>query len=77
MEAGLQTVGWLGGRIDSDRAVRAAAQRGVDVNSLREYGGRIAEGLQLGFAPMRPAEIQRGVRELAIALESERRLRSR
>jgi GntR family transcriptional regulator/MocR family aminotransferase len=72
VEAGLQTVGWLRG-VTSDAAVRAARERGVDVTSLASYGGRGLQGLQLGFAAVRPGEIQRGVRELAIALEAARR----
>ena len=36
--------------------------------------GRVApEGLQLGFAALDVKEIRRGVRELAIALEDERK----
>ncbi len=72
VEAGLQTVGWLHG-VSADAAVRAARARGVDVTSLASYGGRGLQGLQLGFAALRPAEIRRGVRELAIALEAARR----
>jgi GntR family transcriptional regulator / MocR family aminotransferase len=72
VEAGLQTVGWLHG-VTSDAAVRAAHARGVDVTSLASYGGRGLQGLQLGFAAVRPGEIRRGVRELAIALEAARR----
>jgi GntR family transcriptional regulator/MocR family aminotransferase len=67
VEAGLQTVGWLQG-ISGSAAVKAAWARGVDVSSIASSGSR-REGLQLGFAPVRPAEIRRGVRELAVALE--------
>lgn len=52
-----------------------AAKREVEVTPLSRYShGRMArEGLQLGFAAVDAKEIRRGVRELAIALESELR----
>ena len=75
VEAGLQTAGWLRSGLDGELATAAAAEREVEVTPLSRYShGRMArEGLQLGFAAMDPKEIQRGVRELAIALESELR----
>jgi GntR family transcriptional regulator/MocR family aminotransferase len=75
IEAGLQTMGWLKEGIDAESAAKAAAMRNVDVVPLRRYGhGRIIpEGLQVGFAALEPKEIRRGVRELAIALEGERK----
>jgi GntR family transcriptional regulator/MocR family aminotransferase len=71
VEAGLQTVGWLCGGIDGESAARAAAARDVDVTPLSESSrGRLArDGVQLGFAAVDEAEIRRGVRELAAALE--------
>jgi GntR family transcriptional regulator / MocR family aminotransferase len=73
IEAGLQTIGWLGEGIDGESATRAAAARDVEVFPLSRYSrGRIArEGLQLGFAALEPREIRRGVQDLAIALEGE------
>jgi len=73
VEAGLQTVGWLCGGVDGESAARAAAARGVEVTPLSESSrGRLArDGLQLGFAAVDEAEIRRGVRELAAALEGE------
>jgi GntR family transcriptional regulator/MocR family aminotransferase len=75
IEAGLQTTGWLGDGIGGDAAVAAAAARGVDVASLGRYARRplAREGLQLGFAAVGPAEIRRGVRDLAAALAPLRR----
>lgn len=70
-EAGLQTAGWLREGIDGESAARAAAARDVEVSPLSRYS-RVPlkrEGLQLGFAAVDAAEIRRGVRELAIALE--------
>ena len=71
IEAGLQTVGWLCGRIDPEAATEAAARRNVEVSTLaRNYRGRVQRpGLQLGFAAVDTGEIRRGVRELGIALE--------
>jgi GntR family transcriptional regulator/MocR family aminotransferase len=73
IEAGLQTVGWLRDGIAAESAVKAAAMRNVEVTPLSRYSrGRMTqEGLQLGFAAVDAAEIRRGVRELAVALEEE------
>jgi GntR family transcriptional regulator / MocR family aminotransferase len=70
IEAGLQTVAWLDGKIDAESAAVAAAQRNVDVTPLNRYshGPLAREGLQLGFAALDLKEIRRGVRELARAL---------
>jgi GntR family transcriptional regulator / MocR family aminotransferase len=75
VEAGLQTVGWLCGGIDAESAAAVAEKRNVDVTPVDRYSeGRVAPGgLQLGFAAVDAQEIRRGVRELAIALESERK----
>jgi GntR family transcriptional regulator / MocR family aminotransferase len=71
VEAGLQTVGWLQGGIDEEDAAQAAARRGVEVTPLGRYGRRRQPraGLQLGFAAVDTGEIERGVRDLALALE--------
>jgi GntR family transcriptional regulator/MocR family aminotransferase len=71
VEAGLQTVGWLCGGIDGESAARAAAARDVEVTPLsRSSRGPLErDGVQLGFAAVDEAEIRRGVRELAAALE--------
>jgi GntR family transcriptional regulator/MocR family aminotransferase len=75
VEAGLQTAGWLCGGIDAESAAAAAAKRNVDVTPMDRYSqGRVVpEGLQLGFASFDAKEIRRGVRELAITLEDERK----
>lgn len=81
VEAGLQTAGWLAEGIDEAAATVAAARRNVEVTPLSRYvqpgqPGRperaARPGLQLGFAAVDPAEIRRGVRELAAALERAR-----
>jgi len=75
IEAGLQTVGWLGDGIEDEAAAKAAAARQVDVIPLSWYdrGKPKRKGLQLGFAACTPNEIRRGVRELAVALEDARK----
>jgi GntR family transcriptional regulator/MocR family aminotransferase len=77
IDAGLQTAGWLpgDGGIDGETAARAAARRGVEVTALSRYSrGPVArEGLHLGFAAVDPREIRRGIEQLAVALETERR----
>jgi GntR family transcriptional regulator / MocR family aminotransferase len=73
VEAGLQTAGWLARGLDGASVARAAAARGVQVTPLDEYCLRPLprQGLQLGFAAVDEAEIERGVRELAVALAME------
>ncbi len=72
VEAGLQTVGWLRTGLGGEFAREAAASRGVEVTPLQRYcRGRLSrDGLQLGFAAVDVAEIARGVRDLARALEA-------
>jgi GntR family transcriptional regulator/MocR family aminotransferase len=72
VEAGLQTSGWLRDGINAESAAKAAAAREVDVTPLNRYcrGPMTREGLQLGFAAVDEREIRRGVRELAVALET-------
>jgi GntR family transcriptional regulator/MocR family aminotransferase len=72
IEAGLQTVGWLGAGVDAEAAARAAGARGIEVIPLGRYarGALPRNGLQLGFAALDPPAIRRGVNELAIALEN-------
>jgi GntR family transcriptional regulator / MocR family aminotransferase len=79
IEAGLQTVGWLQGKIDAESAAASAAKYNVNVTPLNQYtNGRVLrQGLQLGFAAVDAKEIRRGVRDLAIALQSARKLPSR
>ena len=73
VEAGLQIVGWLSSGLIGETVAVAAARRNVDVTPVSRYrvGRAIPEALQLGFAAIDKNEIQRGVRELAIALEGE------
>lgn len=72
VEAGLQTAAWLPPGVDGESAARAASARGVEVTPLSQYsrGPLAREGLHLGFAAVDAREIRRGVRELAVALES-------
>src|SRR5208337_4210642 len=75
VEAGLRTVGWLQHGVSAERAAQAAAERDVEVISLRRYAhGRIRrEGLVLGFAAVDSQELRRGVDQLALALAECRR----
>jgi GntR family transcriptional regulator / MocR family aminotransferase len=72
VEAGLQTVGWLAKGIDAESATTAAARLNVGVTPLSRYihDRALPQGLQLGFAAIDPKEISRGVRALALALET-------
>lgn len=74
VEAGLQIAGWLPGDIDESSAVAAAAQRDIELIPLSRYGllPMVREGVQLGFAAVDPVEIRRGIRDLAVVLESVR-----
>ncbi len=71
VEAGLQTVGWLRGRMNGESVAEAAAERQVEVIPLSRFGrGNVGRnGLQMGFAAVDSGEIRRGIRELAIVLE--------
>jgi GntR family transcriptional regulator / MocR family aminotransferase len=75
IEAGLQTVGWLSGGMEAASAATAAAKRNVDVVPVDHYsqGREMPDALQLGFAALDVKEIRRGVRDLAIALEDQRK----
>lgn len=75
LEAGLQTTGWLCGKVGGAAAAAAAARRRVEVTPLSRYSRSplAREGVVLGFAAVDVREIRRGVRELAIALEQCRR----
>jgi DNA-binding transcriptional MocR family regulator len=69
---------WLCGGIDGESAARAAAARDVEVTPLSHSSrGHLArEGVQRGFAAVDEAEIRRGVRELAVALEGVAKFRA-
>jgi GntR family transcriptional regulator/MocR family aminotransferase len=71
VEAGLQTSAWFRKKIDGQRAMAAAQDRGLEVLPLSRFSSRplTRDGLLLGFAAIEPAEIRRGVKELARALE--------
>jgi GntR family transcriptional regulator/MocR family aminotransferase len=76
VEAGLQTAGWLRDGLDAESAAVAAAKCNVDATPLSRYncGKSAREGLQLGFAALDLREVRRGVRDLAISLESLRKV---
>jgi len=70
VEAGLQTIGWLKGRLKAEAAAAAASKNDVEVIPLNRYAwGHIGrQGLVLGFAAVDPREIRRGVERLAASL---------
>jgi GntR family transcriptional regulator/MocR family aminotransferase len=78
VEAGLQTAGYLQNGLQGEPVVQAAAARGIELLALSRYcrGRGEREGLKLGFAAIEPAEIRRGVRELASVLETTARRKS-
>jgi GntR family transcriptional regulator / MocR family aminotransferase len=71
VEAGLQTVGWLGSGLSGEKIANQAAARDVEVVPLSHYasGRPRREGLILGFAAVDPKELRRGVDELAQILQ--------
>ncbi len=74
VEAGLQTVGWLGPGLDDHTSSQVAAARGVEVTALGRYyrGKAPRQGLHLGFAGVNTHDIRIGVQTLAAALQSVR-----
>ena len=74
VEAGLQTVGWLAPGINAERVAVEAAKHDVEAIPLSRYCSRRfpQEGLILGFAAVDAKELQRGVEQLARALEKNR-----
>jgi GntR family transcriptional regulator / MocR family aminotransferase len=70
VEAGMQTVGWLPGKMTAEEAAAAAARHDVEVVPLSRYSrARRTRGLLLGFAAVDVPELRGGVERLARALE--------
>jgi len=71
VEAGLQTIGWLRGKIRAEEVALAAAGKNVEVVPLSRYayGRTRGNGIVLGFAAVEPKELRRGVQELAGVLQ--------
>jgi len=72
VEAGLQTIGWLRGKISAEEVARAAAEKNVEVVPLSRYafGRARGNGIVLGFAAVESKELRRGVDELARVLRA-------
>jgi GntR family transcriptional regulator/MocR family aminotransferase len=70
VEAGLQTIGWLRGKISAEEVARAAAEKNVEVVPLSRYafGRARGNGIVLGFAAVESKELRRGVEDLARVL---------
>jgi GntR family transcriptional regulator/MocR family aminotransferase len=72
VEAGMQTIGWLKGKMSAERAAAAAAKHEVEVVPLSRYSrARRTRGLLLGFAAVDVPELRSGVGRLAQALEED------
>jgi GntR family transcriptional regulator/MocR family aminotransferase len=71
VEAGLQTLGWLRGRIGAERVAELARDRDVEIVPLKQYAWGRAQrrGIVLGFAAVDPRELRRGVEILTRLLE--------
>lgn len=72
IEAGLQTVAWLPSDIPGAMVQERARARGIHLTALDAFSRAPLNknGVQLGFAAVSPAEIRRGVAELARILAS-------
>jgi len=71
-EAGVNTVGWLGKRLNGEAVAREAAARNVEVIPINRFvlKKRRPEGLLLGLGAVDNRELIRGVRDLADAIET-------
>lgn len=69
--AGLQVMGWLAPGIDDTRVFHLAQTRGIDVPPLSAYAlaPQPRGGLVLGYACVKPQDIQAGIERLAEVLE--------
>ena len=75
---GLHAVGELAG-IDADRVCDEAALRGVEIAAISDYTLRSAthtRAIALGFGGVAPASLDRGMQELASAIEAAGRTRA-
>ncbi|HKT68968.1 MAG TPA: PLP-dependent aminotransferase family protein, partial [Terriglobales bacterium] len=71
VEAGMQTIGWLKGKMSAEQAAAAAAKHKVEVVPLSRYArARRTRGLLLGFAAVDVPELRGGVERLAQALQA-------
>jgi len=70
VQAGLQTIGWLGGGRNDATFAQAAREVGVTLVPLSYWAMRWKrhDGLQVGFAAVGPSELRRGVKAVAALL---------
>jgi GntR family transcriptional regulator/MocR family aminotransferase len=70
-EAGLHMMGWLPAGLDDRAVARHLLSREVEAPALATYSltGQLRPGLVLGYAGLRPGEIRRGVRQMAVGLK--------
>jgi GntR family transcriptional regulator / MocR family aminotransferase len=78
IEAGVQTVGWLGEGLNAEAVAKTAADYNVEVIPIQRFAlkAQCPEGLLMGFGAVDAREILRGVEGLAMALEKCARKRS-
>jgi GntR family transcriptional regulator / MocR family aminotransferase len=78
VEAGVQTVGWLGEGLNAEAVAKTAADYNVEVIPIQRFAlkAQCPEGLLMGFGAVDAREILRGVEGLAMALEKCARKRS-
>lgn len=75
---GLHAVGELAG-VDADRVCHEAGLRGVELAAISDYtlrAGTHTQAVALGFGAVSPASLDRGMQELASAIEAARRTRA-
>lgn len=75
IQAGLQTVAWLGQGLSAEAVAAAAEKRNIDLIPVGRYSLhlKIPEGLQLGFAAVEEEEIEHGVKTLASIVRRQRK----
>src|SRR5262249_20298823 len=75
IEAGVQTVAWLGQGLNAESVAKAAVELGVEVAPLNRFASDVSlpEGLLLGFGAVDARELCRGVECLVSVLSTLRR----
>jgi GntR family transcriptional regulator/MocR family aminotransferase len=70
-EAGLHMMGWLQEGSDDQKVAQHLLAREIEAPALTTYSleGQLRPGLVLGYAGLRPGEIRRGVRQMAVGLK--------
>jgi GntR family transcriptional regulator/MocR family aminotransferase len=74
IEAGVQTVAWLGEGLDAESVAKAALGLGVEAVPLNRFASEVVlpEGVLMGFGAVDAGELRRGVDCLASACYMEK-----